>query len=67
MTVKDSGYYFPGEYKATKTLSKEVFSNLFSSLNIERLFLTLLSQKKKNKRKLQILTQYNRLTPSKKI
>ena len=51
MTVKDSGYYFPGEYKATKTLLKEVFSSLFSSLNIERLFLTLLSQKKKKQKK----------------
>ena len=39
MTVKDSGCYFPGEYKATKTLYKEVFSGLLSSLNIERLYL----------------------------
>ena len=37
MTVKDGGYYFPGEYKATETLYEEVFSGLFSSLNIERL------------------------------
>ena len=67
MTVKDSGYYFPGEFKATETLQKEIFSGLFSSLNIERLvFLLYKAKNKKSKRKLQILTQYNRLTPLEK-
>ena len=47
MTVKDSGYYFPGEFKATETLKKEVFSGLFSSLNIERLVFLLYKAKKK--------------------
>jgi len=37
MTIKDSGYYFPGEYKVTETLYKQVFSGLFSSRNSERL------------------------------
>ena len=71
MTVKDSGYYFPGEYKAKGTLYKEVFSGLFSSLNIERLVFLLYKAKKhqqqqQSKRKLQILTQYNGLTPLEK-
>ena len=60
MTVKDSGYYFTGKYKATETIYKEVFPRLFSSLTIERLVFLLYSAKKKqSKRKLQILTQDN--------
>ena len=51
MTVKDSGYYFPGEYKATETIYKEVFPRLFSSLTIERLVFLLYSAKKKNNKK----------------
>ena len=37
MTVKDGGYYFPGEYKANETPYKEVFSGLFSSLRKKKM------------------------------
>ena len=38
MTVKDSGYYFPGEFKATETLYKEVFLAFLAVLTSKDLF-----------------------------
>ena len=38
MTVKDSGYYFPGEFKATETLFKEVFLAFLAVLTSKDLF-----------------------------
>ena len=68
MTVKDSGYYFPGEFKATETLFKEVFLAFLAVLTSKDLFsYSIKPQKNISKRKLQILTRYNRLTSSKKI
>ena len=66
MTVKDSGYYFPGEFKATETLFKEVFLAFLAVLTSKDLFSYSIKQKNTIKRKLQILTQYNRLTPLEK-
>ena len=66
MTVKDSGYYFPGEFKATETLFKEVFLAFLAVLTSKDFFSYSIKTKKKSTRKLQILTQYNRLTPLEK-
>ena len=64
MTVKDSGYYFTGEYKATETIYKEVFLAFLAVLLSKDLFsYSTQLKKKQSKRKLQILTQDNGLTP----
>ena len=47
MTVKDGGYYFPGEYKATETLYKEVFLAFLAVLTSKDLFYYSIKPKKK--------------------
>ena len=47
MTVKDSGYYFPGEYKATKTAYKEVFLAFLAVLTSKDFFSYSVKPKKK--------------------
>ena len=47
MTVKDRGYYFPGEYKATKTPYKEVFLAFLAVLTSKDLFSYSTKPKKK--------------------
>ena len=47
MTVKDSGYYFPGEFKATETLFKEVFLAFLALLTSKDLFSYSIKPKKK--------------------
>ena len=48
MTVKDSGYYFPGEFKATETLFKEVFLAFLAVLTSKDLFSYSIKQKNIN-------------------
>ena len=48
MTVKDGRYYFPGEYKATETLYKEVFLAFLAVLTSKDLFSYSIKPKKKN-------------------
>ena len=48
MTVKDSGYYFPGEFKATETLFKEVFLAFLAVLTSKDLFSYSIKPKKNN-------------------
>ena len=50
MTVKDSGYYFTGEYKATETIYKEVFLAFLAVLLSKDLF-SYSTQLKKNNQK----------------
>ena len=50
MTVKDSGYYFPGEFKATETLFKEVFLAFLAVLTSKDLFSYSIKPKKNNQR-----------------
>ena len=47
MTRKDSGYYFPGEYRATETLYKEIFLVFLAVLTSKDLFSNSIKPKKK--------------------
>ena len=47
MTVKDGRYYFPGEYKATETLYKEVFLAFLAVLTSKDLFSYSIKPKKR--------------------